>query len=196
MHLYRPIIIHVCQGSVKMTYPVGDALLYKLYYSKSNTTQEDATIKVNHLTKSEPSSRQALAKKESKIPLAIYEQLSNTLHKLTKKHIYNNHTKQIIAVDGTYPAFLSSLSKDGYKPNKNKHSVTPLVTGLYNVSYNFPITLELAKKKNEISAFMDIIKNKSEYKNNIFIFDRGYNCVSPKNYLKNCMNGTCFIFVD
>ena len=76
---------------------IHDALLYKLYYSKSNTTQEDATIKVNRLTKSEPSSRQALAKKESKIPLAIYEQLSNTLHKLTKKHIYNNHTKQIIA---------------------------------------------------------------------------------------------------
>lgn len=34
--------------------------------------------------------------------------------------------------------------------------------------------LDLVKTKNERKAFMDFVKNKDKFKNNIFVFDRGY----------------------
>ena len=66
------------------------------------------------------------------------------------------------------------MSKDGYKANKKKESVTPLFSGLYNVTSNYPIMLDLVKTKDERKAFMDFVKNKDKFKNNIFVFDRGY----------------------
>jgi len=156
-----------------------DAIMYKMLYMKSHTTQEETTISLNKLKKKykgkEVSSRQALAKKEAKLDISFYTDLSNKIAELINKHtIKDKYTRQIIAVDGVFSTFLKSLSKDGYKLNKNKESVTPLITGLFNVTYNMPICLELAKTKDERVEFMKYIKNKDAYKDNVFIFDRGY----------------------
>ena len=137
-------------------------------------TQEEATIKVNKYKKGKSVSRQSLAKKENKLAISFYEQLSQKLHSEIKKNMYDKYMTQIIAVDGTYPTFLNSLSNDGYKSNKKKNSVTPLVTGLYNVTYNFPIMLSMTKHKDERKAFIDLISDKLNYKNSIFVFDKGY----------------------
>ena len=45
---------------------------------------------------------------------------------------------------------------------------------MFNVTYNFPITFEMTKHKNERKAFMDLIKDPTRYHNTIFVFDRGY----------------------
>ena len=100
-----------------------------------------------------------------------------------KYTVRSKYTKKIIAVDGTYPTLLGSMSKDGYNLNKNKSSVTPLISGLFNVTSNFPIALDLAKTKDERSAFIHINKNKDEYKDDIFVYDRGYYSKEMINYM-------------
>jgi len=97
--------------------------------------------------------------------------------KLKKIHIHafrRKYTRQIIATDGTYPTLLRSLTKDNFKSNKNNQSVTPLITGLFNVTTNYPIIMELAKTKDERKEFLNFISNKEQFKNNIFVFDKGY----------------------
>lgn len=150
-----------------------DAILYKLYYTKYGSTQEKATIMLNKYKKINVS-RQSLVKKEKNLTYEVYNQVANILSNENNQICKPKYTKQIIAVDGTYPTFLKSLSKDGFKSNKNKESVTPLITGLFNITVNYPVILELAKDKNERKSFMNFIKNKSEYEDNIFVFDRGY----------------------
>jgi len=162
-----------------------DALLYKMYYNKSNMTQQEATIKLNQLKLkfkklipgSTLSSRQSLAKKENKLDISFYNDLSSFLAKLIDKYTrtkYTKYTKQVIACDGVFSTLLKSLSKDGFKTNKKNESTTPLISGLFNVTTNYPICLDLVKTKDERLAFMNFIQNKDQFKNNIFVFDKGY----------------------
>lgn len=154
-----------------------DAILYKLYYTEASSTQEKATIKLNKFKNViNKSSRQSLVKKEKKLDVSFYEKLSNFLSCQINKNTdtCGNYTRQIIAVDGTFPTLLNTIAKDGYKLNKNKNSVTPLVSGLFNITSNYPVILDLVKNKNERSAFINFVKNKDKFKNNIFVFDRGY----------------------
>jgi hypothetical protein len=175
---------------------ITDAILYKLYYTKNTSSQEKAVIKLN---KFKPKSkltttRQSLIKKENKINVNIYEKIANKLNALINNNINNKYTKQIIAVDGTYTTCLKSLNNDNFKLNKNKESVTPLITGLFNITTNMPIILELAEEKNEKKAFLKYIKNKNEFKSNIFVFDRGYDSDNLFNYLNlNEMHFICRI---
>ena len=155
-----------------------DAIAYKLYYSNSNTTQEEAVIKVNKFRPNNVCTRQALNKKEQRIPVEFYRNFVDVLYKsATATLCKNNHgypTQNIVAVDGTYVTLKEKLIENGYKSNKNGQSVTSLVTGMFNVTYNFPITFEMTKHKNERKAFMDLIKDPTRYQNTIFVFDRGY----------------------
>ena len=57
---------------------------------------------------------------------------------------------------------------------KTNGSVTPLVTGIFNITTNFPVMLHMTKDKSERKAFMELMKNTDKYENNIFVFDRGY----------------------
>ena len=92
---------------------INDALMYRLYYTEKNSTQEKATIKLNKFKFKNNVSRQSLVKKENKLTVKFYENLSKTLNNEINKE-FNNGT-QIFAVDGTYPTFLNSLANDGYK---------------------------------------------------------------------------------
>ena len=57
-----------------------------------------------------------------------------------------------------------------------------------------PIILELAEEKNEKKAFLKYIKNKNQFKSNIFVFDRGYDSDNLFNYLNlNEMHFICRI---
>ena len=152
---------------------ICDAVTYKFLYTKYNTTQEKATIKLNNLKRTNVS-RQALVKKENKLTHTFYDQLAAKLMATIDKNFKKKRVKQIIAVDGTYPTFLSSLTNDNFTANKKGTSVTPLITGLFNVTYNFPVAMELAKTKNERQEFFKFLKNKTEYENTIFVFDKGY----------------------
>ena len=111
---------------------VFDGILYKLFYSNANTTQEDAVIKVNLFKTHETCSRQALVKKEDLIPVQVYVELSILLNSNIQNILYKNITQNnnliIIAVDGTYSTMKESLCNDGYKSNKNGESVTALIT--------------------------------------------------------------------
>ena len=153
-------------------------ILYKLFYSNANTTQEDAVIKVNSFKTHETCSRQALVKKEDLIPVQVYVELSillnSNIHDILYKNITQNNNLIIIAVDGTYSTMKESLCNDGYKSNKNGESVTALITGMFNVTCNCPIGLHITKHKNERKAFMDLITEYPSYKYSVFVFDRGY----------------------
>lgn len=169
-----------------------DAILYKLYYTKLSATQEKVTIKLNSFkTRKNKCSRQALAKKDKKLNVSFYEKLSLFLAEQIKKHNKTVSTRQVIAVDGVFSTFLKSLEKDGFKANKKGESVTPLISGLFNITYNCPVTLDLVKTRDERRAFMDFAKNKEMYKDNIFVFDRGY---VDKNMFK-CMNDKKLFFL-
>jgi len=123
-------------------------------------------------------SRQAIVKKENKLGPSFYYKLSTVLAssiKISKgKTCKNIKNYDIYAVDGTYPTFKKALSNDGYKINKNKSSVTPLVSGIMNITENCPVTLDLVKTKDERLAFTEFMKNKKEFEHSLFIFDRGY----------------------
>ena len=54
---------------------------YKLYYSNSNTTQEEAVIKVNKFRPNNVCTRQALNKKEQLIPVEFYRNFVDVLYK-------------------------------------------------------------------------------------------------------------------
>ena len=62
-----------------------DAILYKLFYSNTNTTQEEAVIKVNSFKTHKTCSRQALVKnrlrREDSIPVQVYVELSGVLNR-------------------------------------------------------------------------------------------------------------------
>jgi hypothetical protein len=92
-----------------------DAIAYKLYYSSSNTTQEEAAIKVNKFRPNNVCTRQALVKKEQLIPVEFYRNLVDVLYKSATSICENNHvypTQNIVAVDGTYVTL-----KVGYAAN-------------------------------------------------------------------------------
>jgi len=46
--------------------------------------------------------------------------------------------------------------------------------GVYNVTYNYPVSMELANNKDERDAFLNFMNNRDGYKGSIFIFDRGF----------------------
>ena len=141
---------------------VFDGILYKLFYSNANTTQEDAVIKVNSFKTHETCSRQALVKKEDLIPVQVYVELSillnSNIHDILYKNITQNNNLIIIAVDGTYSTMKESLCNDGYKSNKNGESVTALITGMFNVTCNCPIGLHITT--NARCAYVIFIKTR------------------------------------
>ena len=168
---------------------VFDAILYKLFYSNANTTQEEAVIKVNSFKIYKMCSRQALVKKEDSIPVQVYIDLSDVLNSNIQNILYKNiqqkNSPNIIAVDGTYSTMKASLCKEGYKSNKNGESVTPLITGMFNITCNCPIGLHITKHKNERKAFMDLIAEYPSYKHSVFVFDRGYFSEDMFNFMND-----------
>jgi len=46
--------------------------------------------------------------------------------------------------------------------------------GIYNVTRNYPVDLQMVEHKNERKAFLDIVTGRKDFSNTIFVFDRGF----------------------
>ena len=129
---------------------------------------------IQHTNNTISISRQSFLTRYNSLPLdffkSIYDDIGHQLDLINNKS--NKH--QIIAVDGSSSSCSSSLTKNGYKTNKNDKSITALNLGIYNVTSNTPISLDMVTHQNERKAFTDYIKNKNNYDNHIFVFDRGF----------------------
>ena len=76
------------------------------------------------------------------------------------KYIDNNfytdkYSYEVLAVDGTDNNLRKSLKENGYKINKNDKAITAFNLGIYNVTRNYPVILEMVKHKNERKAFYE-----------------------------------------
>jgi hypothetical protein len=155
-----------------------DGIIFKLYYSKKETSQESAAIKLNEVmnrnTIQNKISRQSYISRENSIDISIYKGLYDLIDTFSTTHFYDNRIRQTYAVDGTQINLSKKLSKDGLKVTKNDNIVNGLVMGIYNVTYNYPVSLSLSNDKNERKAYTEFIKNTDQYKECIFIFDRGF----------------------
>jgi len=150
---------------------MNDGLAYRLLYTKKESSQLSVTAKINEFMNT-TINRSSYSDRDNQIDIKFYEKLSKLIPINTNKRL--QYTKQIFAVDGTYGYISKKLGEDGFKLNTNKLSSSPLISGIFNVTYNYPISLDLVKHKNERKAFLDFKTNYSDYEGNIFVFDRGY----------------------
>ena len=81
----------------------------------------------------------------------------------------NNNDYVILAVDGTYIQLKEKLA-DECKRIKNTSSVTCLVTGIFNITYNTPEILKFENNEtSERKSFINIFNNRYVYKLFIYI---------------------------
>ena len=134
-----------------------DGIIFKLYYSRKETSQESASVKLNKVmnrnTIQRKISRQSYIARENSIDISIYKGLYDLIDKFSNTYFYDNGIKQSYAVDGTQINLSKNLSKDGLKLTKNEEIVNGLVLGIYNVTYNYPVSLSLVNDKNERNAY-------------------------------------------
>ena len=145
-----------------------DAIIFRLLLTKKGNVQDGVTIDINKYN-NEQCSRSSYADRENKLDLNFYKGIINVIDKYVKK---DNNSKQVVAVDGTYINILNNI--DEFNQDKKKTTITPLISGIYNVTYKYPESLDLVTHKNEINAFKDEYINNEKSKNCIFVFDRGY----------------------
>jgi len=157
---------------------IFDGIIFKLLYGQKDASQEKITSKLNSFMNRKTAelkvSRQSYVEREKQIDISCYKGLYNIIDKFASNHIYNNNIKQVYSVDGTHSNLSKTLTKDGLKLTKNNEIVNGLILGVYNVTYNFPVSLELSKTKNERRSYLDFIHNNDKYKNCLFLFDRGF----------------------
>lgn len=160
-----------------------DGLLFGILYSQKGKTQQVITgdlnsLNQNHKDKNVHISRQSFSNRFDNIGIEVYEEINNVLEKyidsnFDKRKKKYDITKSLVAVDGTYITLRKSLMDVGFHKT-NQSSVKALNMCLFNVTRNYPVTLQMVKHLNERKAFFDVIKKPEKYKNNIFVYDRGY----------------------
>jgi len=160
-----------------------DGIIYRLLYTQKESTQTLVTAQINNFL-GKTINRSSYSDRDKQINIDFYEKI-NDLIKIDKcKGLL--YTKQVFAVDGTYGYMSKKLGEEGFKLNKNKVSSSPLISGIFNVTYNYPVSLDLVKHKNERKAFLDFKLNYKNYENSIFVFDRGY---YSGEFIKELHNG-------
>ena len=168
---------YVCNKRVRKT-NIIDGIIFKFLYGRKDTSQEKVTAIINNFmnrkTITSKVSRQSYSEREKQVTLSIYEGLYNIIDKFANKYIYDSTIKQVYSVDGTHTNLSKTLTTDGFKTTKNGDIVNGLIIGVYNVTYNFPVSLELSKTKDERRSYLDFIRNNHKYKDCIFLFDRGF----------------------
>lgn len=165
---------------------IVDGLLFRLIYGQKNMSKDQAAILMNTFKdikcKSDKINRSSYSDRDNQISIKLYEQIYDTIGKHIDENYLRRNTTEIFAVDCTQSHLSKILGDDGFKLNKNKLSVNGMTLGVYNITHNFPVALELVKHKNERKAFLDYIRNNDKYKNAIFLFDRGY--IGPELFNK------------
>lgn len=156
-----------------------DAIAFRLLYGQNKSTQNLATAFLNMFLniqdKKDLLSRVSLLEKEEKIPLELYENISKSLDKFLNTLNKNKSLKyHVYAADGTFVNMNKELIKDGFPINQKPNVASGYMMGIYDITLNAPVTLDMCKHNNERKAFIDYFQNSNNYKNSIFIFDRGY----------------------
>ena len=125
---------------------INDAFIFKLLYTMNNATQQNITTKINYFNNND-ASREAYIKRIDSIDISIFEEFNNYFNKQVDYYFNNdNNEYTIYAVDGTYIQLKEALNKD-CKRAKNDGSVTCLLTGIYNVTYNEPKLINFENNK-------------------------------------------------
>ena len=160
-----------------------DGLLFSLLHTQKSVSMDSAAASFNDfneniLKRKDKISRQSLSSRASDLPESFYKNVCNDVFKLIDK-MYNKRKKsdrtyEICAVDGSDSNVSKSIAKDGFKLNKNGNTVTALNMGIYNVTRNYPVDIQMVNHKNERKAFLDMINKRKDFSNTIFVFDRGF----------------------
>lgn len=167
-----------------------DGFAFKLLYGQKNISQDTCTAKLNDFlgndTKKKKIGRSSLVDRENQLDINIYKKIYTEIDEYIKEN-YNKDKNivQVYAVDGTDVHLSNNLKKEGYKQNKSGNLINAQIMGIYNVTYNHPIVLDLVKHKNERKAFKDYIADIETYRGSIFIYDRGYWSSDLSNTLEN-----------
>lgn len=157
-----------------------DGLTFMLLQTRKDMSGTKATAVLNEFLSGDiktPIDRSSFLRRSKQIPLELLEQVEQ----LTSKYLHASsrpHTTQVFAIDGSQINLNKKLSNDGLNLNKNKTSVNGLMLGIYNVTLNHPVCLQLADHKSERKILYEIIKDKKVFfeqnKDNIFVVDRGF----------------------
>lgn len=153
-----------------------DAVLLRLLYCDINKSQQFVASKINFYKSTEDQvHRTSYTRREEKIPVDFYEQLLIAIIDLENKYFQDEY--KVVAFDGTHSHLNRNLGDEGYKVNKGG-SVDTLILGVYDVTRNFPIALELTKSRNERKALKDFLSKKEDFlrkfEKSILVFDRGF----------------------
>lgn len=159
---------------------IFDAVAFRLLYTQKNKSQNIVTSTLNDFLNTKIS-RYSFSDRDEQITIKVYEEIYKIISKNTDKCTSKNsiYTRDIVSVDGTHSNLDRKLGQqeNGFKLNKNQATCTPLISGIYNVTYNYPVTLDLVKDFNERKAFLDYKYIEELKKNSIFVFDRGYHSI-------------------
>lgn len=175
-----------------------DGVLFNLLYCQLNKSQDSIIADMNHLNANLLKNklhftRQAIINRNNQFSVDYFKNIYDNISRYIDINFYkNNNEYTVFAVDGTDCNLRSKLNEKQFALNKNENSITALNIGIYNVTKNSPVILELVKHKNERKAFVDFINNTNNYSNNIFLFDRGFYSENLINVLyKKQMNFVC-----
>lgn len=155
--------------------------IFRMLYSNINSNQENVTASMNQyrLMHNMPIiSRSSLIDREKKLKSGMLIDIYNIIDKYSKEICSTNKELPLayvfIAADGTHTNANKTLSKNGYKMNKNEETCDILNLSLYNITYDFPEVMNVVKHKNEQKALIDILSSHDFDANFIFICDRFY----------------------
>ena len=167
-----------------------DGILFYLLHTQKDISMDTVTGSLNDFNKKylkrNHISRQSFSSRSKKLPEIFFENvcfdICNTIDKMYKS---KNNSYDICAVDGSDSNLSVSLTKDGFKANKNGKSITALNIGIYNVTKNYPVDIKMVKHKDERKAFLDCINGKRDFSNTIFVYDRGFDGINFFKKLEN-----------
>ena len=102
---------------------LNDGFLFKLLNTQLNATQETVTAKLNTYNK-QNISRTSYADRANQLDLEFFSDIYKNFSDLVDKIFYNknDNNMNIIAVDGTYCQFKSSITNN-QNLNKNNSSI-------------------------------------------------------------------------
>jgi DDE family transposase len=151
-----------------------DACAFRLLYTKGTGkwTHENSKSAINDF-RGQKIYMRSYARREENLDVTYFKELVEKLVDYRYKNITDEEL--IVAVDGMKFHGLLSLSAYGHTENQSRTCVSPLISGVYDSTYGFPISMDLVNHANEREAFIQFLKRKTEVaKKCIFVFDRGY----------------------
>lgn len=162
----------------KKTNPLN-TLLFGLLQTQNHKSMDSVAADINSCSKNESHiSRQSFLSRYNQLPISFFQNVADELDSFITTNYVKPSTYQILAVDGCDTSCSKNLVNNNYKLNKNSESVTALNLGIYNVTTNVPVAIEMVNHSDERKAFTNYMSNKTDYEKSIYVFDRGFDGTS------------------